>query len=147
MSSRPVKRSESQFRVDPLNTLGRDMKKTRAKLYAQALKDPQAYIKMRENVIDKVVDKMITQSYNTFWELMKDGKVGGTQLYLPDDAEEFLPGVPEQEIGKVTLSISETIESICEDVVSHILPANHKDLALRKIDNQTQLEMNGGGSA
>lgn len=125
----------SNFRVDPLNILGRDQKSGRNKLYALAILKPSEYITGRENAMEQIVDKLSKNLYDHFWNLLTVGKNGAGEqiLFLPDGTEKpFHPGLPESTVSKFCLKVAETIEEITEEAFEMIMPLNHKDLAISK---------------
>lgn len=131
----------SNFRVDPLNILGRDQKSGRNKLYALAILHPSHYISGREDAMQDIVDRLSKEMYDHFWELLTVGMDGKHNqiLFLPDgetgdDATPFKPGLPESTVSKFCLKVAETIEEITEEAFEMIMPINHKDLAVRKLN-------------
>lgn len=128
----------SNFKVDPNNILGRDQKSGRNKLFAAAILSPALYLNQRETAMEEVIDKLNIEMYNRFWNLLTSGKTyaagGGVQLLKMPDGSAFAPGLPESTVSKFCLKVAETIEEITEEAFEMVMPLNHKDLAVRKLN-------------
>ena len=125
----------SIFKLNPANQLGLDYQKSRAKLMSLALTKPEAYYKLRAEVIEKLTVEQVKNIYNQYWDILSEGKISATVRLTYDGtsgADLFIPGMPESKIGEFALRCANAIREIAEDAVEEILPSNHLDLAQRK---------------
>jgi len=120
---------ESNFKVKPKNILGLDARKTRSKLLALALSKPEDYYTLREDVIEKMSEDAVDNIYNTFWNALTDGIIGGIQIRMPG-GEIFKPNLPESDVNKFALKCANAIYEITQEAVDTILPVKFKELAI-----------------
>ena len=122
----------SKFFIDIKNELGLDYKRVRGDLLALSLSKPSNYYDLRTKVISKVTDKMVETFYLLFWDLLRNGRVEGDQFgykNVKDVDIEFHPQLPEHLINQFATKAARTIEDICEEAVSLILPDDYLQLS------------------
>ena len=127
----------SKFFIDIKNELGLDYKRVRGDLLALSLSKPSNYYELRTNVISNITEAMVQQAYITFWALLRNGQISdGTgsfaQLeYTPLTGTKipFVPQLPEHLINQFATKAARTIEDICEEAVSLILPDDYLQLS------------------
>ena len=104
----------------------------RGDLLALSLSKPSNYYDLRTKVISDVTEAMVQQIYTMFWQLLRNGKIGANQLsYAPivGANKEFIPALPEHLINQFATKAARTIEDICEEAVSLILPDDYLQLS------------------
>ena len=124
----------SVFKVKPKNQLGLEFQKTRAKLLSLALSKPELYFDLREKVITAITEHSVESAYNSYWDLLTEGKYGvdsREQLIWPDRTK-FQPNLPESEVNRFALKVANAIKEIAEEAVDEILPMDVDELAKRK---------------
>ena len=124
--------NQSKFYINIKNELGLDYKRVRGDLLALSLSKPSNYYDLRTKVISDVTEALVQQIYTMFWELLRNGKVGGTQLeYAPITGgnKPFIPQLPEHLINQFATKAARTIEDICEEAVSLVLPDDYLQLS------------------
>ena len=126
--------AESQnFKIDTSNYLGISHSTYKNRLLEIALTQPAQYFKIRENVLKNVKENAIKNMYDTFYNVMSSGKIGGTNAATGDltvDANTiFVPAYPNQKITEFALGAAKTLDAICDECIEIILPINYKDLA------------------
>ena len=133
--------TDSVFRVEPRNILGLEHQRFKSKLLALALAEPASYFKLRDDVYTAIVEEAVGDTYNLYWNILKDGKkketeapikitteklIGGTREFI------FVPNLPESEINTFALEVAEAVKDIAERCIEKIMPMEIKDLAVRR---------------
>jgi hypothetical protein len=124
--------NESKFYINIKNELGLDYKRVRGDLLALSLSKPSNYYDLRTKVISDVTEEMVQNIYTMFWQLLRNGKIGANQLeYVPiaGGSKIFVPQLPEHLINQFATKAARTIEDICEEAVSLILPDDYLQLS------------------
>jgi hypothetical protein len=125
----------SKFYIDIKNELGLDYKRVRGDLLALSLSKPSNYYELRTTVISDVTEKMVQEIYTMFWQLLRNGMIGTDQIkYNPvvGSAVAFVPQLPEHLINQFATKAARTIEDICEEAVSLILPDDYLQLSQQR---------------
>ena len=126
---------KSKFYINIKNELGLDYKRVRGDLLALSLSKPSNYYELRTTVISDVTEKMVEQIYTMFWSLLRNGKIGNDQIeYTPltGSSVSFIPQLPEHLINQFATKAARTIEDICEEAVSLILPDDYLQLSQQR---------------
>ena len=124
--------NESKFYINIKNELGLDYKRVRGDLLALSLSKPSNYYDLRTKVISDVTEAMVQSVYTMFWQLLRNGKIDADQLqYVPitGGSKPFIPQLPEHLINQFATKAARTIEDICEEAVSLILPDDYLQLS------------------
>ena len=124
--------NESKFYINIKNELGLDYKRIRGDLLALSLSKPSNYYELRTNVITNITEALVEKIYTMFWQLLRNGRIEGTQLeYVPltGSSVPFIPSLPEHAINQFATKAARTIEDICEEAVSLILPDDYLQLS------------------
>ena len=122
----------SVFKVSAKNQLGLDFQKTRAKLLSLALSKPDKYFELREQVITAITETSVEQAYESYWDLLTEGKFTGGNLKWPDGGDDFKPNLPESEVNRFALKVANAIKEIAEEAVDEILPMDVDELAKKR---------------
>ena len=132
---------DSNLYIDPRSHLGLEFNKTRSDMLALALSSPEEYFALRSRVITAITEDAVLAVYESYWSILGEGKVGGTQLkYTKKGATgttDFHPNLPEVEISKFAMSIAENVQEISETAVQMILPQDYLELAKKTTKNLT----------
>ena len=124
--------NDSKFYINIRNELGLDYKRIRGDLLALSLSKPSNYYDLRTKVISDVTEALVEKIYTMFWQLLRNGRIDGNQLeYTPltGSAVAFIPSLPEHAINQFATKAARTIEDICEEAVSLILPDDYLQLS------------------
>jgi hypothetical protein len=124
---------ESKFFIDIKNELGLDYKRVRGDLLALSLSKPSNYYDLRTGIISGVTERMVEHTYLVFWELLRNGKVGDDPTTYKNVTGTrdvpFIPQLPEHLINQFATKAARTIEDLCEEAVSLILPDDYLHLS------------------
>lgn len=131
----------SIFKVNPKNQLGLEHNQARNKLLKVALAKPEDYFDARAVLINSMTEKLVQDTYDTFWNALTEGKIpkagGGTDDFEVGGAK-FEPRLPESSVNKFALKASHAIMEICEEAVESIMPLEYKDLAISRAKNKLE---------
>ena len=124
--------NDSKFYINIKNELGLDYKRIRGDLLALSLSKPSNYYELRTTVITNITEAMVQDVYTMFWQLLRNGMIKGNQFeYTPitGSSKPFIPQRPEHAINQFATKAARTIEDICEEAVSLILPDDYLQLS------------------
>ena len=127
----------SVFKVKPINQLGLDFQKTRAKLLSMALSKPENYFDLRERVITAITESSVETAYDNYWNLLTEGKYGAggasrITWLAGGGGGNFEPHLPESEVNRFALKVANAIKEIAEEAVDEILPMDIDELAKKR---------------
>jgi len=124
---------DSKFFIDIKNELGLDYKRVRGDLLALSLSKPSNYYDLRTNVISLVTEDFVQAIYMRFWNLLRNGIVTGTDpityYNVAGNEVPFVPQLPEHLINQFATKAARTIEDLCEEAVSLVLPDDYLQLS------------------
>ena len=123
------------FKLDTTDYLGISYTSYKNDLMQLALTNPNQYYELRKNVLEAVKIKAISNLYDTIYSVLTDGEVsnGVSAAGNATAAGIFKPHYPKQEVTKVALSASQTMQKIIDDVVDIILPLDYTELAKQRL--------------
>ena len=132
--------SVDRFGVDTDNYLGFEYESYKRQQYAAALTKYSDYAKVREDVIKSVQRDAVGNMYKTISAILIGGKdLAGKQIvYI--NGNPASPNFPAQDVSKIALAASETLNDILLEVVEKIMPSDHLELAYKRM-KQTNKEM------
>ena len=126
---------KSKFHLDVKNSIGLEYKKVRMDLMSLALSKPSLYYDLRKEIITAITEKQVEDAYELYWDLLRNGIIGGDQMEYVNTVGgkvNFVPNLPEQKISQFAMKVAQTIEDICEEAVSLILPDDYLQLAQQR---------------
>ena len=126
--------TDSKFYIDIKNELGLDYKRVRGDLLALSLSKPSNYYDLRTNVISLVTEDFVQTIYIRFWNLLRNGIVNDgsdpiTYYNAAGNEVPFVPQLPEHLINQFATKAARTIEDLCEEAVSLVLPDDYLQLS------------------
>ena len=126
--------TDSKFYIDIKNELGLDYKRVRGDLLALSLSKPSNYYDLRTNVISLVTEDFVQSIYIRFWQLLRNGIVVDgsdpiTYYNVAGTEVPFVPQLPEHLINQFATKAARTIEDLCEEAVSLVLPDDYLQLS------------------
>jgi len=123
----------ANFRVDPTNYLGLDYSQFKNKLYKLALTNPERFFELRERVFQTIQKDMVTELYTTVVNLLSDGRdVNGRPLVVID-GNPIKVGFPSQKINQISLSYSESLSEMMEELTELIIPRDFNSILDKKL--------------
>ena len=127
--------TDQRFQVDTSDYLGFKYEQYKNDLYAMALSKPSDYFALRKKVIEAVKTQAVGDIYKSFFNILSKGldKEGQTNLI-----RNMEPCYPQQEVSKIALKASKTLNSILDEVIEIILPQNFKDLANQRLVQKSE---------
>jgi hypothetical protein len=132
--------SADRFGVDTDNYLGFQYESYKRSQYAAALTKYSDYAKIREDVIKSVQRDAVGNMYKTISAILISGKdLSGNQV-VKINGQPAAPNYPAQDVSKIALAASETLNDILLEVVEKIMPSDHLELAYKRM-KQTNKEI------
>ena len=125
--------SVDRFGVNTDNYLGFEYESYKRQQYAAALTKYSDYAKVREDVIKSVQRDAVGNMYKTISSIIINGKdLSGKQIvFINGNAAS--PNFPAQEVSKIALAASETLNDILLEIVEKIMPSDHLELAYKRM--------------
>ena len=120
--------STNQFEIDTSDYLGYKYDQYVDKLYAMALSKTSDYYTLRDEVVDKVKIQSVGKIYKLFNDILSDGTVDNVQVIKINNVN-VKPCYPRQEVSKISLKASRTLDAILNEVIDIILPKDHLEIA------------------
>ena len=123
-----------RFEINTSNYLGLDYSTYKNDLYALALSKPSDYFVLRKNTLKIVKEQAIANIYKSFYNLLLKGQdIDGNDI--PDLGS---PGFPAQEVSKIALQASKSLDNMLEKIIQIILPLDFKELATKRLEEQSK---------
>jgi hypothetical protein len=119
------------FKLNTFNYLGFQHQEYLANLTALSLTKPSEYYKMRANLLKELKEGLVTQTFETYYILLTDGKVGSFEMRI--DGNRVSPSYPEQDASAFAIKASKTINQILDECMEIVMPSNHLDLAKTRL--------------
>ena len=126
---------DSKFFVNINNELGLNYKRVKGSLLALSLSKPSNYYDLRNEIINKITETSVQDTYMRFWEILRNGRIGGNQVSYTDElglTRPFVPQLQEHIINEYATKCARTIEDMCEECVDLILPADYLQLSMNR---------------
>ena len=120
--------STNQFEIDTSDYLGYKYDQYVDKLYAMALSKTSDYYALRDQVVEKVKIQSVQKIYKLFNDILSTGTVDNVQVIKINNAN-VSPCYSRQEISKISLKASRTLDAILNEVIDIILPKDHLEIA------------------
>ena len=98
---------------------------------------PSVYFTLRKEVLRQVKNDTVSEMYLTFYNLLSKGldkdcnNIGTTTQLEP-------PCYPQQLVSKFALKAAATMEKIIDEALDIILPIDMKQLATKRIEDQSK---------
>ena len=129
----------TRFEVDTNDYLGFKYEEYRNEMYALALSKPSDYFKLRKDVLGKVKNEAIKDIYSSFFNVLSLGRDrAGRVPIVVSGGLEYQPGYPQQEVSKIALKAARTLDSLLDEVINIILPADFKKLASSRLEETSK---------
>ena len=130
--NRVIQPQDSKFFIDINNEIGLNYKRVRGSLLALSLSKPSNYYDLRTKIVDKITETSVREIYLNFFNILRNGVVGGNQVTYDDlngRPLPFVPQLPEHLINEFATKCARTIEEMCEECINLILPEDYLQLS------------------
>ena len=130
-----VNPQDSKFFVNINNELGLNYKRVKGSLLALSLSKPSNYYDLRNDIINRITETSVQETYMRFWQILRNGMVNANQVSYTDELGQvraFVPQLPEHLINEFATKCARTIEDMCEECVDLILPADYLQLSMNR---------------
>jgi hypothetical protein len=112
------------FKVDTSNHSGLDFETYKSKMKTFAMTKPAEYAEMRLEIIDKVKKDAMKAIYNTFYNLLTNGKMPDGTSYVSkrEWRDLFEPKMNYQEVSNVALGAVKTYHNMVDKALEDVIP-------------------------
>ena len=111
---------------DAADHLGLNYKSYVDKVYALALKNPTTYYESRDKTKQLLIKKLITDSFDTIFDLLRYGQIGD-EMVTPSD---YVPSYTTVKCQNYGMDVAKTFEiEIVDKVLEILFPADFQSLA------------------
>ena len=132
-----VKDKDESINVN--DTLGLQYKSFRKSLYSLSLSKPSVYYELQEKVTNEIKKKMVTSVYKDVYELLRFGKINEKSVF--HDTNIPPPGLPSTKVNALAMSITQTSDNFCDELIELILPKSFLSLADNRLRVQSEINI------
>lgn len=128
------KASQDLNKTVPVNEMGLDFQRSQTLLLRKALKNPDAYYQLRDDIQQHVVEGVSEFVFNLVTKLLYDGQYpsGANFVQAKIDGDNFQPMLPHSQVEREAIKLTAAMAEQVQDLVDKILPASHLELANKK---------------
>ena len=119
------------------DTLGIQYKRFRKSMYSISLSKPSVYYELQEKVTNEIKKKMVTSVYKDVYELLRFGKIDKKSIFANTDIPP--PGIPSNKVNELAMSITQTLDGFCDELIELILPKSFLSLADGRLRVQSEI--------
>ena len=121
------------------DTLGIQYKRFRKSMYSISLSKPSVYYELQEKVTNEIKKKMVTSVYKDVYELLRFGKIDKKSIFANTDIPP--PGIPSNKVNELAMSITQTLDGFCDELIELILPKSFLSLADGRLRVQSEINI------
>ena len=121
------------------DNLGLQYKRFRKSLYSLSLSKPSVYYDLQEKVTNQIKTRMVTSVYKDVYELLRFGKINEVSIFHDTNVPPC--GVPSNKVNELAMSITQTLDSFCDELIELILPKSFLSLADNRLRVQSEINI------
>ena len=122
------------------DVLGLQYQRYRKSLYSLSLSKPSVYYELQENVTFEIKKKLVSTMYKDIYDLLRFGKIGTKSIFeLQQNVPP--PGVPSTKVNALAMSITQTLDNFCDELIELILPKSFLSLADGRLRVQSEINI------
>ena len=117
---------------DPNDVLGLQDKKYQSSLYSESLRKPSEYFKLKQDLEDKLKEKLVGDMNKVVYSLLRYGVVGDDHVCGYTDATKNIPripGVPSSRVNELSMQITATLNDFMNEIIAILMPPSFLQLA------------------
>jgi hypothetical protein len=122
--------SES-YKLDVNNFLGNKYSSYKNTVLQHSIADPSGFLKMREEVIDKIKTSVVSHFYENIFSILSMGQLAnsrgepdGSSLVTINNVGQKV-SYPKQEINNLAVSIASTIDDFLDKICDIVIPTDY----------------------
>jgi hypothetical protein len=125
---------EQSFEINCSNYLGVEHSFYLDGMQALAIAKPSEYQKIRSGVAKMLKEKLLSDCYKTYYQLLTTGD--GFGLGNWDSGDKRQPNFPKQKASEFALGATEKLNEILDEVMAIVLPANGANFANQQLQRK-----------
>jgi hypothetical protein len=132
------------FQINPTDYLGHDHEVFKTKLMELALSEPKKYFELRRDVLVAVKKQAVDDAYKTYYYLLTNGGIKDGSVSIINGRPSaghidggFKPSMPMQKVNEFALKAAKTLDSIAEECIEMIMPADYRQIAENRTVQKT----------
>ena len=134
MSAALKETDKDAIRRNPNDVLGIQFNQYKNQVYSSSITDPATYFKKRNEMEVLLKEVLVTDMFNTIYDLLRYGiikdKDGLEKKVCINDA---VPYYPSNLVNDEAQKITATFNSIIDDIICILMPADYEDIARDKL--------------
>ena len=134
MSAALKEKDKEAIRRNPNDVLGIQFNQYKNQVYSASITDPATYFKKRNEMEVLLKEVLVTDMFNTIYDLLRYGiikdKDGLEKNVCINDA---VPYYPSNLVNDEAQKITATFNSIIDDIICILMPADYEDIARDKL--------------
>ena len=122
------------------DVLGLQYQRYRKSLYSLSLSKPSVYYELQETVTSQIKKKLVSTMYKDIYDLLRFGKIGTNSIF---ELQQSIPppGVPSTKVNALAMSITQTLDNFCDELIELILPKSFLSLADGRLRVQSEINI------
>ena len=122
------------------DVLGLQYQRYRKALYSISLSKPSVYYELQERVTNDIKKKLVSTMYKDIYQLLRFGKIGANNIF-EKHKEVPPPGLPSAKVNNLAMSITQTLDNFCDELIELILPKSFLSLADGRLRVQSEINI------
>ena len=122
------------------DVLGLQYQRYRKSLYSLSLSKPSVYYELQEKVTNEIKERLVSTMYKDIYDLLRFGKIGTKSIF---ELQQSIPppGVPSNKVNALAMSITQTLDNFCDELIELILPKSFLSLADGRLRVQSEINI------
>ena len=127
-------KDKDAIRRNPNDVLGIEFNQYKNQVYSASITDPSTYFKKRNDMEVLLKKVLVTDMFNTIYDLLRYGIITDKKgLETKVCIGEAQPNYPSNLVNDEAQKITATFNSIIDDVIAILMPADYEDIARDKL--------------
>ena len=127
-------KDKDAIRRNPNDVLGIEFNQYKNQVYSASITDPSTYFKKRNDMEVLLKKVLVTDMFNTIYDLLRYGIITDKKgLETKVCIGEAQPNYPSNLVNYEAQKITATFNSIIDDVIAILMPADYEDIARDKL--------------
>ena len=134
MSAALKETDKEAIRRNPNDVLGIQFNQYKNQVYSSSITDPSTYFKKRNEMEILLKEVLVTDMFNTIYDLLRYGIIKDKKgLETKVCINEAVPYYPSNLVNDEAQKITATFNSIIDDIICILMPADYEDIARDKL--------------
>ena len=122
------------------DVLGLQYQRYRKSLYSLSLSKPSVYYELQEKVTNEIKERLVSTMYKDIYDLLRFGRIDTKSIF---ELQQSIPppGVPSTKVNALAMSITQTLDNFCDELIELILPKSFLSLADGRLRVQSEINI------